>query len=121
MTKETLEAAIALAVICGLMLLVAAVTRYRPPRQINWLYGYRTARSMRTPATWQEANAYFARYFWHLSWLLPLVAVALLLLIGGPSAVLGLAGVVMAGLLIGMLRTERHLRRLFDDNGQPRA
>lgn len=121
MTKENLAAAIALAVLCGLTLLMGWLTKYRPPKEINWLYGYRTARSMRSPAAWQEANAHFARYFWRLSWLLPVVAVSLLLLIGGPPAVLTFLGVVVAGALVGLIRTERHLQRLFDGNGQPRA
>lgn len=110
-----------LAAICGLMLLLAGVVRYRPPRHINWLYGYRTARSMRNAATWQEANSYFARYFWRLSWLLPLVAVVAVELVGTPGALLTLSGVLVAGLLLGALRTERHLRLRFDDNGQPRG
>ncbi|RTQ50697.1 SdpI family protein [Hymenobacter gummosus] len=110
-----------LAAICGLMLLVAGLTRYRPPQQINWLYGYRTARSMRNAATWQAANSYFARYFWRLSWTLPVVATAAALLLGLPGALLILAVVLVAGLLFGAVRTERHLQHHFDEQGQLRG
>lgn len=121
MSKENLADLIALVVICGLSLLVAAVTRYRPPREINWLYGYRTARSMRTPEAWQEANQHFALYFWRLSWVMVGVATAAFLLIGGSWAVLLLVVFWVAGLLIGLIRTERHLQWRFDEQGQPRT
>ena len=110
-----------LAAICGLLLLIAGIVRYRPPRQINWLYGYRTTRSMRNAATWQEANTYFARYFWRLSWALPVVTVAAVWLFGTAGALLVLSVVLVAGLLFGAIRTEQRLRRQFDDNGQLRT
>ncbi|KAA9332194.1 SdpI family protein [Hymenobacter busanensis] len=120
MDKESIAPLIALAGICGLSLVIAWVTRYHPPRQINLLYGYRTTRSMRTPATWQEANTYFAHYFWRLSWTLPVLAATAYLLLGDARALVVLLAGWVLGLLIGVVRTERRLKRLFDDNGQPR-
>ena len=39
-----------------LLLLVGLILRNHPPRRINWYLGYRTARSMRTPAAWDYAQ-----------------------------------------------------------------
>jgi uncharacterized membrane protein len=121
MDKENVATVVALVVVCGLALLMGWVTKYRPPRQINWLYGYRTTRSMRTPAAWQEANTYFARYFWRLSLALPPLAVAVYLLVDGVRALQVVLACWVLGMVIGAVRTERRLKRLFDDNGQPRS
>jgi uncharacterized membrane protein len=121
MSTITLADALTLAAVCALSLLVAGFTRYRPPRHINLLYGYRTARSMRNAATWQEANRYFARYFWRLSWALPLVAAAAAALLGGRGALLVLLVVWIGGIVLGSVRTERQLQLLFDDEGQRRS
>ncbi|MCC3158872.1 SdpI family protein [Hymenobacter sp. 15J16-1T3B] len=121
MDKEAVATGIALVVVCGLALLMAWVTKYRPPKHINWLYGYRTARSMRTPATWQEANSYFARYFWRLSWALLVLAVVAFLLIGGTHALQIVLACWVLGIAVGLVSTERRLQRLFDNKGQPKA
>ncbi|KQL55210.1 hypothetical protein AN964_17960 [Heyndrickxia shackletonii] len=42
-------------IICGLILL------YKPPKDINGLYGYRTKRSMKNMTLWQEGNKYSAK------------------------------------------------------------
>ncbi|RAK65708.1 SdpI family protein [Hymenobacter edaphi] len=121
MDKESVATGIALIVVCGLALLISWVTKYRPPRQINWLYGYRTARSMRTPAAWHEANTYFARYFWRLSLGLPVLAVAVYFLVDGVRALQVVLACWVLGLVVGAVRTERRLNQLFDDAGQLRG
>lgn len=120
MDKENVATLIALVVVCNLALLMGWVTKYRPPKQINPLYGYRTTRSRRTPATWQEANTYFARYFWRLSLGLPLLAAVSWLLTGGVCALQVVLACWVLGMVVGAVRTERRLQRLFDDNGQLR-
>jgi hypothetical protein len=121
MEKEYLAAIIALGVICALSGLMAWMTKYHPPRQINWLYGYRTSRSMRTPATWHEANHYFANYFWRISCTMPILAIVAYWTLGGSQAIL----VVLIGwvlvLIIGLVRTEKRLKLLFDEEGKARA
>ncbi|GAB3831887.1 SdpI family protein [Hymenobacter jeollabukensis] len=121
MDKENVATVIALVVVCGLALLMGWVTKYRPPKQINWLYGYRTARSMRTPAAWHEANTYFARYFWRLSLGLPVLAVAVYLLAGGVRALQVVLACWVLGMVLGAVRTECRLKRLFDDANQLRG
>ncbi|WP_400192084.1 SdpI family protein [Hymenobacter sp. B81] len=121
MSQESLAALITLLAICAISLLIAGVTKYRPPHAINLLYGYRTGRSMRTPATWQEANRYFAEYFWRLSCGLPALALGAFLLMRDGWAVALVLGGWILGLGIGVWQTERRLQRRFDEQGQPRT
>src|SRR5262245_36204434 len=39
------------------LLVMAVVAMIFPPRRINWWYGYRTPRSMRSQAMWDDANS----------------------------------------------------------------
>ena len=49
------------ALLCGIVFLIAGiVTKRFPPKQINYLYGYRTARSMRSLEEWNYAQKYSA-------------------------------------------------------------
>lgn len=54
---QTLLASPALA---GLIFIIAAlVARRFPPRQINYIYGYRSRKSMSSQANWDLANSYY--------------------------------------------------------------
>ena len=39
-----------------IMLAFGLISRYRPPKNINGVYGYRTTRSMKSQATWDYAH-----------------------------------------------------------------
>jgi uncharacterized membrane protein len=120
MSEDNSAAITAMAIICALSVLLAGLMKFRPPRHINWLYGYRTSRSMRTPATWHEANRYFANYFWRLTWVLPILAASAYLTVGGmPSILILLTGWIL-GLVIGLVLTENRLKKLFYAGGNPR-
>jgi uncharacterized membrane protein len=45
----------------AILVLTAALLRYKPPRNINRLYGYRTPRSMRSREAWDFAQQQSAR------------------------------------------------------------
>jgi len=45
----------------AILVLTAALLRYKPPRNINWFYGYRTPRSMRSREAWNFAQQQSAR------------------------------------------------------------
>ncbi|MGE5580305.1 MAG: SdpI family protein [Bacillota bacterium] len=36
--------------------LIGVRLRRNPPKRVNWFYGYRTPRSMRSPEAWEYAN-----------------------------------------------------------------
>jgi uncharacterized membrane protein len=43
---------------CALLFILALIFRKFIPKKINWIYGYRTNRSMKNETTWTAANAY---------------------------------------------------------------
>ncbi len=50
-------------IIGPLMLVLALLFRKFPPKKINDLYGYRTARSMKSEEAWAYANSYGQPHF----------------------------------------------------------
>lgn len=44
-----------------LVLLIGYILRRRPPKRVNWFYGFRTHYSMRNIENWHEANRYYAK------------------------------------------------------------
>ena len=49
------------AVLPALMIFFGIFFKYRPPKNINGICGYRTARSMQNQETWDFAQAYYAK------------------------------------------------------------
>lgn len=45
-----------------LMLLFASLFFFFPPKKVNYLYGYRTFRSMKSQEAWNFANRFSAKY-----------------------------------------------------------
>ena len=105
------------------MLLLGKRFMKSAPGQINMLFGYRTARSMKNQDTWQFAHRYFGM-LWYRSGLalLPLTIAAMLLLLGKNESTVGNAGglICMAQLpvmLYAIVPTERALKKTFDKDG----
>ena len=98
----------------------------RAPGQINMLFGYRTARSMKNQDTWRFAHAYCGRLWWRGGWVLLLLsALGMLPFMHSSGDTLGTACIVFclgqaALLVLSIFPTERALRRTFDDEGQRR-
>lgn len=96
------------------------------PKEINAVYGYRTAMSMKNKDTWVFAHNYFGK-LWHIGgWiLLPLSIIIMMLVIRKTENVIGTVGGILCGIqmipLIGaIIPTERALRKKFDKNGNRR-
>ncbi|MCO5725312.1 SdpI family protein [Robiginitalea marina] len=102
-------------VLTGVIFAISGTILWKyPPKNINWLYGYRTARSMKSQECWDFAQTYAAR---GMVW------------VGGIQLVLGLAGlqfpmhpgwaaflaIVVMCLMIGVLlfRVEHALKARF--------
>jgi uncharacterized membrane protein len=47
------------------MALIGARFKKNPPKRVNWLYGYRTARSMKSQEAWDYANRRMGEVWWH--------------------------------------------------------
>jgi uncharacterized membrane protein len=105
---------------CLFMLLLIRLLSRNTPKQINTFYGYRTPRSMRTPKTWEAANAYANKLMWRFSLYslaLPLIGWFLWKDHNFLVTVIGHTLLVISVIYF----TERYLGRHFDSNGQPRA
>ena len=98
----------------------------RTPKKINYVYGYRTKRSMMNEETWRFANQYFGKV-WYLCGLIlaPLSVIAIAIVFGKEPGTVGTVGGIITMLqmlpLIGaIVPTESELKKNFDENGKRR-
>ena len=98
----------------------------KTPKEINYVYGYRTKRSMMNEETWRFANQYFGKawYFFGLI-LAPLSVIAIAIVFGkGPGTVGTVGGIItmlqMLFLIGAIVPTESELKKNFDENGKRR-
>ena len=98
----------------------------KTPKKINYVYGYRTKRSMMNEETWRFANQYCGKA-WYLCGLIsaPLSVIAIALVFGkGPGTVGMVGGIITMLQLIplggAIIPTEIALRKKFDENGKRR-
>ena len=98
----------------------------KTPKEINYVYGYRTKRSMMNEETWRFANQYFGKV-WYLCGLIsaPLSVIAIAIVFGKEPGTVGTVGGIITMLqmlpLIGaIVPTESELKKNFDENGKRR-
>lgn len=93
------------------------------PKEINPLFGYRTAMSMKNRETWEFAHRYCGRLWRVIGWSMLAASVAVMLFVMGRDVgTVGAYGGILsmaqlAVLIASVLPTERALRRTFDENG----
>ena len=110
----------------GILIGVGAWMQKHPPKDINWVIGYRTARSMKTRETWDFANRYSGKLLLRAGWFTLAVSLAVMLLTMFRSeAVVSAVSLVLIFCqlipLIGVIvMVERALKRKFDRDGNPR-
>ena len=107
-----------------IMLIIGHIFSKKAPTEINWIFGYRTTRSMKNKETWQFANTLCGRIWkkWSL-WTLILSVISMLFFVGKSEEIIGIAGGVLCTLqLIPVLavipKVESALRKNFDENGK---
>lgn len=94
------------------------------PKEINAVFGYRTARSMKNKDTWEFAHHYCGKFWRVAGWvMLPLSAVAMLVTFNQSTDIVGWVGaaLVLVQLLVmlaAVFPTERALKRTFDGHGK---
>lgn len=106
-----------------LMIISGRMMWKHPPKKINGIIGYRTARYMKNTATWKFANDYCGRLWWKTGWILLLPSVFILLpfynhsedMIGTAGGILCMIQCVI--LIIPIFFTERRLKKTFTDEG----
>lgn len=117
----------------AMCLLIPAVMLYfgwrfqkHPPKRINSLYGYRTARSMKNQQTWDFAHQVCGKLWFRVGLILLPVSLAPMLFLRGRSVgeigmgcvpVVAIQVVVLLG---SIFPVERALKRNFDQFGRKR-
>ena len=93
------------------------------PKEINGIYGYRTAMSMKNQDTWEFAHKHFGKvWFYSGLILLPLNIIPLLFVMGESKDLIGTIGILVclidtAVMLLSIIPTERALKKNFDSDG----
>lgn len=93
------------------------------PKEINSLFGYRTAMSMKNNDTWNFAHNYWGKLWYNLGRIiLPLTTLPLLFVINKNVDIIGIFSLLLILIqvicLIGAIfPTERALKKVFDENG----
>ena len=106
------------------MLVLGKYFSQHAPKQINMVFGYRTAMSMKNQETWQFAHHYCGKLW--VRWGIAVLLLTLLVMLGvinQSTDIVGTVGGVVCMLqLIPMLAsiffTERALKRTFTPDGQ---
>ena len=106
------------------MLIFGRLLFRRTPKEINYVYGYRTKRSMRNEETWKFANQYLGKLWYRYGLLsVPLSVIAIALVFGKGTETVGTVGgtitmIQMIPLVGAIIPTEIALKNNFDENGR---
>ena len=106
------------------MLLFGWLFFRRTPKEINYVFGYRTKRSMRNEETWTFATQYLGKV-WYLCGLLsaPLSVIAMAIVFEKGTETMSTVGFIITMIqtipFVGaMISTEIALKKNFDENGR---
>lgn len=98
----------------------------KAPKDINFLFGYRTEMSMKNKNTWEFAHLYIGRIWYILGMImLPVSAIPLLFAMGMNTDTVGYTGAAVMFfqlilLIIPIFPTEAALKKTFDEHGRRR-
>ncbi|WP_397536911.1 SdpI family protein [Rummeliibacillus pycnus] len=99
-------------ILCGLLLF------YKPPKDINALFGYRTKRSMKSIFLWTEGNKYSAKLLIRYGISIMFLGIIISFVITrGEYALLIIIGLMILASIFLILTVEKRLKKL--DNLNP--
>lgn len=104
-----------------LVLLSGYIWQRFPPKKINYLYGYRTRRSMLNQQTWDFANRIGPVMLIRTGSYLLLIGVLSYWLAEAMTAIFISVIAMIIGLIGGVIACEQKLARYFDEEGNPKA
>ena len=94
-----------------------------PPKNINGMIGYRTARSMKNMDTWKFAHNYCGRLWWKIGWVTLILSVVIHIpFYHASDHAIGMLGTVLCiiqciALIASVFPTERALKKNFTEEG----
>lgn len=96
----------------GPVLFILCFLFYRfPPKKINYIYGFRTSRSMRSQEAWDCANRYSSVALIIVSVLTCVVQLITYALLDGKDSIIWSSVFLVVGLVAVIPLTEIHLKR----------
>ena len=108
-----------------IMILFGRVFLKKAPKEINYVFGYRTSRSMKNRDTWEFAHRYCGK-IWFICGLvlIPIASGIMLCFIGADTKTVGYMGAAMLVfplllIILSVILTERALKNTFDKSGNP--
>lgn len=94
----------------------------KPPKEINAVFGYRTAASMKNQNTWNFAHNYCGKLWIRIGLaLLPITIIPMLFVIKRSYHTIGIIGIILSviqvsALILPMIATEKALKKHFDND-----
>ena len=110
-----------------IMLVMGRYFMKKSPKEINYIFGYRTNMSMKNKDTWDFAHKYIGKLWFYLGLLLiPITVIPMLFVLGGTEDVVGTMGgiicvIALIILIVPIFPTERALKMNFDKDGNRKA
>lgn len=103
-----------------IMVACGRLWKNHPPKSINKIYGYRTARSMKSKESWDFAHKYFGRILFRSGLGVAVLTIIILLMFKNSSdSTLGKAVIILlllqvAALIVPIIPTEMALKRKYE-------
>lgn len=104
-----------------LMVILAIIFKKFPPKRINWIYGYRTSYSMRSQEVWDEANRFSINLMIGMGIILSMIQMILYFTAKEKFQLIFTLILLVALFVAMMIITEKHLKKHFDEDGNPRT
>lgn len=115
--EEFVDNTIFISLTCGVVFLIAACITYLfPPKEVNYLYGYRTKASMKTQEHWDFAQRYSTRQMFKSAVMLIILSFAgcFFRLSLNANVGIGLALVILSAVYM-FITTEKAIKSKFNE------
>lgn len=95
----------------------------KAPKEINYIFGYRTTMSMKNKDTWNFAHHYFGKLWFKLGVItLPICIIVMLFVIDKSKNIIGTVSTILCiiqlfPIIIPIIPTEIALKKTFDKDG----
>lgn len=107
----------------AIMILFGKIFLKTAPKEINYIFGYRTNMSMKNRDTWEFAHKFCGKIWYYVGLaMLPISVIPLLFVIGKGENIIGTVGGIIcmigvAVIIASIFPTEIALRKNFDKDG----
>ena len=106
------------------MIIIGVIYYNKPPKNINFIFGYRTELSMKNERTWAFAHHMLGKLWMIIgSILLPIMCVPMFFVIKASESTIGILGAILASisifpLVLSIGPVENALKKNFDSQGR---